>query len=48
MIHVRMADEKNLDIAEVEAQLLDALLDLRRGAFEVAVDEDVSLRRGDQ
>lgn len=48
VIVMRMADEQNFYVAEFEPKLLDTLLNLRRRGREIAVDEDVSLRRGDQ
>ena len=38
---MRVADEQNLDVAEFEAQLLDAGPDHRDVGFQVAVDQDV-------
>jgi hypothetical protein len=43
-----MTDEKDLHVAELEAQLLDARADHRHVGFEIAVDEDVALGRRDQ
>lgn len=48
MIDVRVADEQDFDVGEAEAQLLDALPDLRHRGCEITVDQDVSLRRSDQ
>lgn len=48
VIDVGVADEKDLDVTEVKAEFFDAVLDLRDGALEVAVDEDVALRGGDE
>jgi hypothetical protein len=43
-----MADEEDLDVGEVEAELLDAFPDERRGSLEAGVDEDVALGRNDE
>ena len=48
VIEMRVADQQNLDIAEVKSQALDILLDRGHGAFEIAIDENVALRRRDQ
>jgi hypothetical protein len=48
MVAVGVAAEHDLDVAELEAQLFDRLLDERHIALERAVDQDVPLRRGDQ
>ena len=48
MIEVCMADEQNPDVFEVKAQLLDASANLRRRAFEVAVNQNVALRSRNQ
>jgi len=45
---VRMADQKNLDVVELEPQRLDTLANHRHAGFEITVDENVSFRRGDQ
>jgi hypothetical protein len=45
---VRVADQEDLDVAELEAELLDAGADERDVVFEIAVDEDEALRGGDQ
>src|SRR4051812_42464699 len=43
-----MADQQDLDVLELEPELLDAGSDERDIRFEIAVDENVPLRRGDQ
>ena len=48
VVVVRVADEQNLDVAEVEAEGLDALANQRQEDFEIAVDEDEALRRDDE
>ena len=48
MVVVAVADEQDLDVAEVEAEGFNALLDEGRAGFEVAVDEDVALGRDDE
>ena len=48
VIPVRAADEEDLDVAELEAELLDAGANEREVVFEIAVDEDVALRGRDQ
>ena len=45
---MRVADEEDLDVAELEAELLDAGSDERDILLEIAVDQDVPFRRGDQ
>jgi len=40
---VRVADQEDLDVAELEAELLDTGANERDVLFEVAVDEDVTL-----
>src|SRR5207237_222931 len=44
----RMADQENLHIAELEAELLDAGANQWDVRLEIAVDEDVALRRRDE
>src|ERR1700749_1507613 len=48
MVEMTVADEEDLDIAEVKAESLDAVPDQRRRRFEIAVDEDVALGCGNQ
>ena len=48
VVGVGMTDEQNLDVAPVKAELLDGVAYLRRGCFQVGVDKDVTLRRGDE
>src|SRR3954451_6700427 len=43
-----MTDEEDLDIGELETQLFDARSNERDVRFEIAVDENVPLRRGDE
>src|SRR5215813_14132187 len=43
-----MADEKDLDISELESEFLHTRLDKRDILLKIAVDKDVSLRGGDQ
>jgi hypothetical protein len=40
VIVVRVADEQDLDVTEVEAERLNALADERRRCLEAAVDKD--------
>jgi len=48
VVVVCVADEQDLDIAEAEAERLDALADKRCGRFKIAVDENESPRRSDE
>jgi hypothetical protein len=48
VVKMRVTDEKNFYIAEVKAQLLDIVSNHRNSAFEIAVDEDVSIWGCDQ
>src|ERR1700729_606224 len=48
VVRMRVADEKDFDVAEVKAEGFDTVLDLRGRSGEVAVDEDVSLRRDNE
>src|ERR1700722_7142136 len=48
MVEMGVTNQQNFDVLEMKAELLHALLDLRHRAFEVAVDQDVALRGGDQ
>src|SRR5258708_21176775 len=48
MVEVGMTDQQNLDITEAEPQFFNALAQKRNRSFEIAVDQDVSLRRRDQ
>jgi hypothetical protein len=43
-----MTDEEDLDVGELESQFFDAGSNQRYIRFEIAVDEDVPLRRGDE
>ena len=48
VVEMGVAVEQNLDVIELESELDDVRLDLRRGLDEAAVDQDVTRRRGDQ
>ena len=48
VVKMGVADEQDLDVAEMKSQFLHAFPDERRGSLETAVDQDVSLRRRDQ
>ena len=48
MVPVRVADEQDLDVAELESEFLDAGANQRDVGLEIAVDQDVPLRRRDQ
>ncbi len=48
VVPMRVADEENLNVAELKSQFFDAVANQRDGGFETAVDEDVALRRGNQ
>src|SRR5437870_2588245 len=48
MIVMRLGIQKDLHVLDVEAELVDALHDQRRRARIAAIDEDVTLRTGDQ
>ena len=48
VVIVGVADEKDFDVAEFEAEGLDASADQRDRGFKTAVDEDVALRRDDE
>src|SRR5262249_24839135 len=48
VVPVGMADEKNLGIAEVEPKFLNALANYGNRTLKAAIDENVSLRSGDQ
>ena len=48
VIEMRVADEQNLRVAELQSQFLHALLDQRHGILEPGVDQDISVRRNDQ
>ena len=48
MIAVRVTDEQDFDVAEVEAERFDAFSDQRYRGFEVRIDEDKPARRGDE
>ena len=43
VVAMGVADEQDLDVAEMEAELFDAVLDERNRAFEAAVNQDMSL-----
>src|SRR5215475_3133567 len=43
-----MADEKDLDVSELESELFHTRLDKRDIFLKIAVNKDVSLRGGDQ
>jgi len=48
VIPVRVADQQNLCVFEFESELFDARLDQRHICLQIAVDQNVPLRRGDQ
>src|ERR1051326_495568 len=48
VVPVRMADEKNLCVAEVEPELLNALANHGHRGLKTTVDENIPLRSGDQ
>ena len=48
MVPVGVADEEDLDVGELEPEPFDARAELRNRLDEVAVDEDVALRRSDK
>src|SRR5262249_6592547 len=48
VLPVRMADEKDLDVSELESELLHTRPDKRDILLKAAVNKDVSLRGGDQ
>ena len=48
MVEVRLAVEEDAGVGPAEAELLDAGADLRRGADEIAVEEDVAGGGGDE
>ena len=48
VVPVRVADEEDFCVAEFEAEFFDAGLNQRHALFEAAVDEDVSVGRGDE
>src|SRR4029077_14056119 len=48
MIEVRMADQQDFHIAEVKAEFFDAGLNLWNRLLQIAVDQNVPLRCGDQ
>ena len=48
VVEVGVADEQDLDVAEVEAELRDAFLDQRRRGCQAGVDQDVAGRRDDE
>ena len=48
VVVMRVADEKDFDVAEVEAERFDALPDQRHRGFETRIDENEPARRGDE
>jgi hypothetical protein len=48
VVEVRLAVEQEFRIRPLEPQLLHARANLRRRRFEVGVDQDVPVRRGDE
>src|SRR6185369_5946298 len=48
VIVMGVTDEQNLDVAELETQRLHTLPDHWHVSFEIAIDQNVSLVRGDQ
>src|SRR5205085_2768539 len=48
VIPMRVADQEDLHVREVETEFRDTVLDQRHGTLQAAVDEDVSFGRGDQ
>src|SRR5262245_18865686 len=48
MITVCVATEQDLNVGELEPELLNRLLDRRHIALVCTVDQDISLRRGDE
>src|ERR1700677_2686088 len=48
MVEVRVADQKNSDVAEVKPEGFNVFPDQRHILREGAVDQDEPLRRGDQ
>ena len=43
-----MTDQENLDVTELESEFLDAGSNEGNARLEIAVDEDVPLRSGDE
>ena len=48
VVEMRMRVEQLLDVGDLEAELLDVRLDLRVRLGQAGVDENMTLRRGDQ
>src|SRR6185437_13445785 len=48
VVEVCVADQEDLDVAELEAEVLDARFELRDVLLEVAVDQDQAVRRRDE
>src|SRR4029077_6392398 len=48
VIPMRVADQENLGVAEAKPQFFHARPNHRHGFFQIAVDQNISLRRGDQ
>lgn len=48
MIVMGVAIEQDLDVCKAKAELLDVLLNLRDRFIEAAVEQDVTVRSGDQ
>jgi hypothetical protein len=48
VVVVGVADEQDLDVAKMEAEGLDALLDEGHAGFKVAIDENVALERDEE
>ena len=48
MVPVRVADEEDLDVSELESEPLHTGPDERNVLLKIAVDQDVPLRSGDE
>ena len=48
VIEMGMTDQKNLEVAEFEAQLFHAIANEWHAAFEIGINENVAFARGDQ
>src|SRR5580692_378525 len=48
VVVMRVANEKNLDVAPMQSKRLDAFANERRRRVEIAIDEDVAGRRDDE
>src|SRR6186713_203172 len=48
VVPMRVTDEQDPDVRELEAELLDTRTNLRDARFEVGIDEDVACGRGDE